>query len=50
MTIEEYKTLYPIAAVFIQIDDTKRNMTLEEYDEWVKDCVEEINNAPVLPK
>lgn len=44
MTIEEYKVLYPQDAVFIQVDDTERLMTDEEYDAWVTRCVYNINH------
>jgi hypothetical protein len=44
MTIDEYKALYPINAVFIQVDDTERTMTPKEYDAWVAQCVDNINN------
>jgi hypothetical protein len=46
MTIDEYKALYPIDAVFVQIDDTERLMTPEEYETWCVNCVEDINNNP----
>jgi hypothetical protein len=49
MTIDEYKTLYPINAVFIQVDDVERNMTPEEYDAWVAECVEYMNTHPDGP-
>jgi len=35
MTPEEYMTLYPQDAVYIQVDDTERLMTDEEYEAWV---------------
>jgi phenylalanyl-tRNA synthetase beta subunit len=44
MTINEYKALYPQDAVFIQVDDTERTMTDDEYETWVAACVEAINN------
>ena len=44
MTIEEYKALYPQDKVFIQVDDTERLMTDEEYEAWVIYCVYNINN------
>ena len=47
MTIDEYKALYPIDAVFIQVDDIERTMTPEEYDAWCAECVEYINNDPL---
>jgi hypothetical protein len=50
MTVDEYKTLYPIDEVFIQVDDTERNMTIEEYEAWCIQSVEYINthlNGPV---
>ena len=46
MTIDEYKALYPQDAVFIQVDDTKRLMTDEEYEAWVISSVEYINEHP----
>jgi hypothetical protein len=46
MTIDEYKTQYPIDTVFIQVDDVERLMTPEEYDAWVAKCVEAINAWP----
>jgi hypothetical protein len=46
MTIDEYKTLYPIDKVFIQVDDTERNMTPEEYETWCIASVEYINTHP----
>jgi hypothetical protein len=47
MTIDEYKALYPIDAVFIQINDVERNMTPEEYEAWCVECVDNINNDPL---
>ena len=44
MTIDEYKALYPQDAVFIQVDDTERLMTDDEYEEWVIKCVYNINH------
>jgi len=44
MTIDEYKRLYPQDAVFVQVDDTQRTMTDEEYEEWVASGVHAINN------
>jgi len=44
MTIDEYKALYPQDAVFIQVDDTERLMTDEEYEAWVINSVYNINN------
>jgi hypothetical protein len=44
MTIDEYKQQYPIDAVFVQTDDVERNMTAEEYNEWVERCVYNINH------
>jgi hypothetical protein len=46
MTIDEYKDLYPINQVFIQVDNTERNMTPEEYEAWCVECVEYINTHP----
>jgi hypothetical protein len=48
MTINEYKALYPQDAVFIQVDDTERLMTNEEYEAWVISGVDAINN-PIMP-
>ncbi len=48
MTINEYKVLYPQDAVFIQVDDTERLMTDEEYETWVISGVNAINN-PLMP-
>ena len=44
MTIDEYKALYPQDAVFIQVDDTERLMTDDEYETWVAESVDAINN------
>ena len=44
MTIEEYMALYPQDAVYIQVDDTERLMTDEEYEAWVVNSVYNINN------
>jgi len=44
MTIEEYMALYPQDAVYIQVDDTERLMTDEEYEAWVVNSVYKINN------
>ena len=44
MTIDEYKALYPQNAVYIQVDDTERLMTNEEYEAWVVESVDAINN------
>jgi hypothetical protein len=44
MTIDEYKALYPQDEVFIQVDDTERLMTDEEYEAWVINSVYNINN------
>ena len=49
MTIDEYKTLYPQDEVFIQVDDTERTMTDEEYEAWVFKSVQRINDRPVQP-
>ena len=48
MTIEEYKALYPQDEVFIQVDDTERTMTDDEYEAWVISGVDAINN-PIMP-
>ena len=48
MTIDEYKALYPQDAVYIQVDDTERLMTDEEYAAWVAQSVDAINN-PAIP-
>ena len=34
MTIDEYKALYPQDSVYIQVDDSERLMTDEEYEAW----------------
>jgi hypothetical protein len=47
MTIDEYKALYPIDQVFVQVDDTDRNMTVEEYEAWCIESVYNINNDPL---
>ena len=44
MIIEEYMALYPQDQVFIQVDDTERLMTDEEYEAWVVNSVYNINN------
>lgn len=44
MTPDEYKTLYPQDAVFVQVDDVERTMTDDEYEAWVATCVDNINN------
>ena len=44
MTIDEYKTLYPQDAVFIQVDDVERTMTDDEYEAWVEQSVYNINH------
>ena len=44
MTIDEYKALYPQDSVYIQVDDTERLMTDEEYETWVTQSVYNINN------
>jgi hypothetical protein len=44
MTPEEYMTLYPQDAVYIQVDDTERLMTDEEYEAWVTVSVYNINH------
>ena len=44
MTPEEYKALYPQDAVYIQIDDTERLMTDDEYEAWVTQSVYNINH------
>jgi hypothetical protein len=49
MTIDEYKALYPIDQVFIQVDDTERNMTAEEYEAWCIESVEYINTHENSP-
>ena len=48
MTIEEYKALYPQDSVYIQVDDTERLMTDDEYQAWVISGVDAINN-PIMP-
>lgn len=47
MTLDEYKALYPIDQVFIQVDDTERNMTPEEYEAWCVECVYNMNHNPL---
>jgi hypothetical protein len=47
MTPEEYMALYPQDAVYIQVDDTERLMTDEEYEAWVISGVDAINNPPL---
>jgi hypothetical protein len=44
MTIDEYKTQYPQDEVFIQVDDTERTMTDDEYEAWVEQSVYNINH------
>jgi hypothetical protein len=44
MTPEEYKALYPQDSVYIQVDDTERLMTDEEYETWVAEGVYNINH------
>jgi hypothetical protein len=44
MTEAEYKALYPQDSVYIQVDDTERLMTDEEYEAWVTQSVYNINN------
>ncbi len=44
MSPEEYIAANPQNAVFIQVDDTERLMTDEEYKTWVAECVHKINN------
>lgn len=44
MTPEEYMALYPQDAVFIQVDDTERLMTDEEYEAWVLNSVYYMNH------
>jgi len=44
MTPEEYKALNPQNAVYIQVDDTERLMTDEEYETWVAEGVYNINH------
>jgi hypothetical protein len=44
MTIEQYKAEYPQDAVYIQVDDTERLMTDEEYEAWVVQSVYNINH------
>jgi hypothetical protein len=47
MTIDECKALYPQDAVFISVDETQRTMTDEEYEAWI---VEGVNNINELNK
>jgi hypothetical protein len=44
MTTEEYKAEYPQDAVYIQVDDTERLMTDDEYEAWVTQSVYNINH------
>jgi len=44
MTIDEYKALYPQDAVFIQVDDTERTMTDDEYETWVAESIYNSNH------
>jgi len=44
MTIDEYKALYPQDTVYIQVDDTERLMTDEEYETWVAEGVYNSNH------
>jgi hypothetical protein len=47
MTIDEYKAEYPQDAVFIQVDDTERLMTDEEYEAWVEQCLQHQPPTPM---
>jgi hypothetical protein len=49
VTIEEYKAQYPRESVFVQVDDSERIMTPEEYETWVSDCVYNMNHDPLAP-
>lgn len=49
MTIDEYKAEYPRDQVFVQVDDTERVMTPEEYETWCVECVAYINEHPDGP-
>jgi len=44
MTPEEYMALNPQDAVYIQVDDTERLMTDEEYETWVAEGVYNTNH------
>jgi len=44
MTIDEYKALYPQDSVYIQVDDTERLMTDDEYETWVAEGVYNSNH------
>ena len=44
MTTDEFKSLHPQDTAIIQIDDTERTMTDEEYEAWVLNCVYYINH------
>ena len=44
MTPEKYKALNPQDEVFIQVDDTERLMTDEEYEAWVEQGVYNSNH------
>jgi hypothetical protein len=43
MTINEFKVLHPADTVYIQIDDTERLMTDDEYEAWVIESVNDYN-------
>lgn len=45
MTIDEYKALYPQDSVYIQVDDTERLMTDDEYEAWVAEGVYNSNHT-----
>ena len=49
MTINEYKALYPINEVFIQVNEIERLMTSEEYEAWCVESVYNINHDPLGP-
>ena len=49
MTIDEYKALYPKDEVFVQVDDTFHTFNDEEYEAWVAQCVQYINDHPNEP-
>jgi hypothetical protein len=44
MTPEEYMALNPQNAVYIQVDDTERLMTDDEYEAWVEQGVYNSNH------
>jgi hypothetical protein len=49
LTNTKPSSIYPQDAVFIQVDETERLMTDEEYESWVVYCVQYINDHPTEP-